>query len=113
MEAMKDANNITLLKNETDAYDKQQRQFTKWLNKLVSDVADEMGITLTKIQYIDGRRLGCKDAHLLKLGVDGNLVSTIIHEAELALDAGMDRTERAKCKIRGLLAKLRQQAEYQ
>ena len=113
MEAMKDYSNATLVKIEAEAYEKQQRHFTKWLNRLVSDVANEMGVTLTKIQYIDGRRLGCRDAHLLKLGADGNLVSTIIHEGELGMEEGSDRTERAKCKIRGLLTKLRQQADSQ
>lgn len=113
MEAMKDDSNATLMGSEEENYAKQQRHFTKWLNKLVSDVASELGISLTKIQYVDGRRLGCRDAHLLKVGADGNLVSTIIHEAEFGMNEGPGHTEQARCKIRGLLAKLRQNTEQQ
>ena len=112
-EAMNDHNSATPVENEADAYAKQQRHLMKSLNKLVDDIASEMGISLTTIQCIDGRRLGCRDAHLVKIGKDGNLASTIIHESELDMNDDSARTERARCKIRDVLTKLRQQANHQ
>jgi len=109
METLKNGN-AAQERNEADGHEKQ-RHFTKWLNKMVSDVAHEMGISLTKVQYVDGRRLGCRDAHLLKITAQGNLVSTIIHNGEFRTDAGPDYSERARCRIRDVLTPLLRHAD--
>jgi hypothetical protein len=110
---MNTASTTTPGKNGVDDYEKQQRRFSKWLTRLIGDVAEEMGISLTKIQFIDGRRLGCRDAHLLKIGSYGKLVSIIIHEGEFGMNEDPGHIELAKSKIRGVLAKLRNQAVHQ
>jgi hypothetical protein len=111
METLENESTIALADNKADLLEKQQRYFTRWLQRLVSDLAAEMGITLTKIQYVDGRRLGCRDAHLLKIGSNGTLVSTIIHEGELVMNDDSARSERTRQRIRGVLARLQQQAD--
>jgi len=99
-------------KNEVDDYEKHQRRFSKWLNRLISDVAGEMGISLTKLQFIDGRRLRCRDAHLLKIGSHGKLVSIIIQDGEFGMSEDPVQVELAKSKIRVILTKLRHQAVH-
>ena len=114
METMNDDTaTLNLIKSEVEDHDRQQRLLTKQLNILVSEVASEMGLMLTKVQLVDGRRLGCRDAHLIKIKANGNLVSTIIHEGEFRMEAGSAHMERAKGKIRGVLETLRQPPDFQ
>lgn len=111
METLENDSTTALAGNKDDLHERQQRHLAKWLQRLVSDLATEMGITLTKIQYVDGRRLGCRDAHLLKIGSNGTLVSTIIHEGELGMNDDSARSERTRQRIRGVLTRLQQQVE--
>ena len=102
---MKGHLNETTTGNAAEDAEKQHLIFTKWLSKLINEVAGEMGMTLTKVQIVDGRRLGCRDAHLIKISADGNLTSTIIHECEFDAHAGQSCSERTKNKIRTAILK--------
>ena len=95
----------TMTGNAAEDSEKRHQNFAKWLSKLINEVAGEMGIALTKVQIVDGRRLGCRDAHLIKIAADGNISSAIIHECEFNVHAGQSCSERTKNKIRSAILK--------
>ncbi len=102
---MKGHLNTIMTGNATEDAEKRHHNFAKWLSKLINEVAGEMGMTLTKVQIVDGRHLGCRDAHLIKIAADGNLTSTVIHEYEFSVHAGQACSERTKNKIRSAILK--------
>ena len=105
MKSMKNHVNETATSNDTEHAEKQHQLFAKWLSKLINEVASEMGMPLTKVQIVDGRRLGCRDAHLVKIASNGNIISTIIHENDLSEDNSPARFEKTKNKIRCAISK--------
>jgi hypothetical protein len=108
MKSMNDHTSEAAKLRETESAEKQHQNFSKWLSKLINEVAGEMGMSLTKVQIVDGRRLGCRDAHLVKIASDGNLISTIIHESEFSADDSHSCIERTKNKIRCAISKCNQ-----
>lgn len=72
----------------------------------VTDLAEKMGISLSRISVVEGRNVGCLSVHLLHLGTNDRLVSALIHQSELddlQNDIGCDRLE---LKIRSALSRL-------
>jgi len=53
------------------------------VKEYVAKLAVEKGIHLSGVSVIEGRKLGCHDAHLLQLVADGNLVSVLLYQSEL------------------------------
>ena len=102
---MKSHLNETATGNAAEDSEKRQQNFAKWLTKLINEVAGEMGIALTKVQIVDGRRLGCRDAHLIKIAAEGNLSTALIHECEFDVHAGQACSERTRNKIRSAILK--------
>ena len=46
-------------------------------------IAGEMGINLTDISLVNGARLGCTDAHLLKLTSNDRLACILVYQSDL------------------------------
>jgi hypothetical protein len=69
------------------------------IQKYVSDIALEMGIHLSQVSVVDGRRLGCLNTHLLNLDADGHQVSTLIYQTELdELQSGLSCKRLGACR---------------
>jgi hypothetical protein len=49
----------------------------------VNNLANIMGIHLSDAIFVDGRTVGCSDAHLLKLSSAGHHVNILIYQSEL------------------------------
>lgn len=77
------------------------------VQKLVSDLAQQMDIKLSGVNIVEGRRLGCTDSHLLNLSANGKKVSTLVQITELnELKNGSSR-DRLEAKIRSALIRLK------
>jgi hypothetical protein len=55
------------------------------IKNLAYDIADQMMITLTNIELVNGLHLGCRDAHLLKITAQGKTVSTLILQEDAVI----------------------------
>ena len=53
------------------------------IREYASDLAAQLGITLSSVTIVEGRRIGCSDSHLLHLTAVGQKVSALIHQSEL------------------------------
>lgn len=76
------------------------------INKYVSDIAAQMGITLTKISLVNGKFLGCRDAHSLMMSAKSCSFSAIVYQADLAQLVSGGRCERLESDVRSSLSRL-------
>jgi len=53
------------------------------VNEYVAKLAVQLGIQLSSVSVIEGRKLGCNDAHLVQLIADGNLINLLVYQSEL------------------------------
>jgi len=53
------------------------------VKEYVAKLAVQLGIQLSSVSVIEGRKLGCNDAHLLQLIADGNLINLLVYQSEL------------------------------
>ena len=53
------------------------------IEKYVSDLADQMGMKLSKVYLVEGKLVGCHDSHTLMMSSKGCNVSTIIYQKDL------------------------------
>lgn len=59
------------------------------IRKYVADIAETMGVPLTRAHLIDGGTVGCRDVHLLRLTVENNMDTILVFKSELdQLDNG-------------------------
>jgi hypothetical protein len=70
-------------------------------------LAEQSGIPLSGVSVIDGRKLGCRDAHLLHLISDGHLISTLVHQSELEELQRSSHCDRLEIKIATALSRLK------
>lgn len=79
--------------------DEELQNVERLLQGLALEVAGERGITLSKVQFDDGRPLGCIDVHILTMGAEGKTVSTKIYQKEVDNFPSRVATELARVKI--------------
>lgn len=53
------------------------------IEKYVSELAEQMGMKLSKIYLVEGKLVGCLDSHTLMMSSKGCNVSTIIYQTDL------------------------------
>lgn len=53
------------------------------VEKYVSDLASKMGVKLSKVHLVEGKTVGCFDAHTLMMASRGCNVGTIIYQINL------------------------------
>jgi hypothetical protein len=76
------------------------------IQKYVEEIALQMGIKLSRISVVEGRKVGCIDMHLLNLSADGHSVSTLLYQSELdEMQSGLPCL-RLEIKIRAALSRL-------
>jgi hypothetical protein len=72
----------------------------------VTSLAEQMGIKLSRVSFVDGKLLGCRDSHLIQLYSNGEMESALVYQRELeALQDGI-RRERLELRIRTALSRL-------
>jgi hypothetical protein len=71
-----------------------------------SDIAAQMKVQLSKVTVIEGRKLDCFDAHLLKLDADGQQVSLLLYQSELDELQNNIVGERLEQRIRSAISRL-------
>jgi hypothetical protein len=64
------------------------------------------GIQLSGVSVIEGRKVGCSNAHLLHLIAGGNLVSALVHQSELEELQSSSYSEQLDIKIKTALSRL-------
>jgi hypothetical protein len=74
---------------------------------LAADIADQMGIRLSGVSVVEGRRVGCLDMSLLHLAADDRLVSALVHKSELEDLQNGSGCERLEVKIQTALSRLK------
>jgi hypothetical protein len=76
-----------------------------------SDIASQMGITLSKVSLVNGHSIGCKDAYLLNMFTHGYKACSILSRADLSeLEKGFS-SDRLEVKIRTTLARLKMEID--
>lgn len=71
-----------------------------------AELAAQMGIKLSHVSVIDGKRLGCRDSHLLQLYAGGRREGALIYQTELDdLQKGIRRAG-FETRIRAALSRL-------
>jgi hypothetical protein len=82
-------------------------------SKLVSDIAEQMGIKLSKVHLIDGKTVGCKDFHNLLIVAKGCEVGTLIYQEDLTHFKKYGECNRLETKIRESLSRLQKLIDHQ
>jgi len=77
------------------------------IRKYVSDIADQMGIQLSQVLFVEGSKVGCRDVHLLNIVADGQRVSTLVYQSDLDELQSVLSCLRLEIKIRTALSKLK------
>lgn len=71
-----------------------------------AELASQMGMQLSRVSVIDGKRLGCRDSHLLQLYAGGRMEGALVYQTELEdLQKGIQRYG-LEVKIRAALSRL-------
>ena len=78
------------------------------LTRYVKDIANQIGIKLTKVSLVDGQRLGCIDVHLLKLSTRGHNLEKLIYKTDLEMLAQGVDCPRLDIILRSALSQLDQ-----
>jgi hypothetical protein len=76
------------------------------IQNYATDLAAQMGIQLSRVSVVEGRRVGCLDVHLLNMAVDSHLVSTLVYQSELDNLLSGSYCERLELKIRTALSRM-------
>jgi hypothetical protein len=76
------------------------------IREYATDLAAQVGIKLSRVSVIEGRRVGCLDVHLLHLAAGGQLVSALVYQSELDELKNGSYCERLEFKIRSALSRL-------
>jgi hypothetical protein len=71
-----------------------------------ADIASQMKVQLSDVTVVEGRNLGCCDAHLLKLSGDGQQVSVLLYQSELDELQSNFVGDRLEQRIRSALSRL-------
>ena len=53
------------------------------VEKIVKKIAEHRGLILSDVSLVDGQRIGCADASLLKIRAHGQLVCALIYKYDL------------------------------
>lgn len=61
------------------------------IQHFVTNLAIQKGIRLSHVSLFDGRRLGCRDMHLLNIKADRQRTSLLVHQTDI------DELERGNC----------------
>lgn len=77
------------------------------INKYVSDIAIQMGITVSRVALVEGNSLGCVDSHLLNISSNGHIVGAIVYTTDIMkLSENID-CDRLEVRIRSALSRLK------
>jgi hypothetical protein len=76
------------------------------IQEFAADLAAQIGIKLSRVTVVDGRRVGCLDVHLLHLVAHSHKVSVLVYQSELDELQGGSCFERLELKLRAALSRL-------
>jgi hypothetical protein len=76
------------------------------IQEYASKLAGQLGIPLSFISVIEGRKVGCDNTHLLHLVSDGHLISALVQQSELEELQNSSYCERLEMKIKEALSRL-------
>jgi hypothetical protein len=76
------------------------------IQEYATKLAKLSGIQLSGVSVIEGRKVGCSNAHLLHLIAGGNLVSALVHLSELEELQSSSYCEQLDIKIKTALSRL-------
>jgi hypothetical protein len=72
----------------------------------VHDLATQMGVPLSTVSVVDGRRVGCLDVSLLKLTANGQTVMALVSQADIENLVNGKHSDLLETKIRSALTRL-------
>jgi hypothetical protein len=76
------------------------------IDKFANDLANQMGVELSKVLLTDGSLLGCRDAYILDMWSNDRIASTIIFEADIGNLKNNTGSARLEVRIRSALSRL-------
>lgn len=76
------------------------------IREYATKLAKLSGVQLSRVSVMEGRKVGCSNAHLLHLIADGNLVSALVQQSELEELQSGSYCEQLDIKIKTALSRL-------
>lgn len=76
------------------------------IREYATDIASQMGIQLSDVSIVEGRRVGCSDVHLVHMTADSHTVSVLVYSTELDNLKSGCVCERLEMKIKSALNRL-------
>jgi hypothetical protein len=76
------------------------------IEEYVTDLAKQMGISLSRVSTVEGSKVGCLDMHLLNMSSKGKTVSALIFKSELDELVNGKQDDRLELKVRSALGRL-------
>ena len=77
----------------------------------VHDIAAQMNIRLSKVSVVEGCNVGCRDAHLLHLTINGHQQSALVYQSEMDKIQLGECCDRLELRIRSSLSHLQMEQE--
>jgi len=78
------------------------------IEKYTTDIAAQIGMKISKVLLVDGRKLGCNDYHLLNISSKGRRDGALVHQDDLVRLHNGDPTPRLELIIRRTLLRLQE-----
>jgi hypothetical protein len=69
-------------------------------------IASQINVQLSHVTVVEGQRLGCCDAHLLKIYADGQQINVLLYQSELDELQSNIVSDRLEQRIRSSLSRL-------
>ena len=79
--------------------------------KYVTDIADQMGIKLSRVSIVDQKPVGCTNAFLLNISLRLHSVNAIVFNSDLGDIENGDSTDKLDARIRAALSRLKMLVE--
>jgi len=79
----------------------------KMIKDYTTDIASQVGLQLSKIDFVDGDKVGYIDTHLMTIISNGHLVSVLAYQADVDDLLTGKNCDRLETKIRSALSRLK------
>ncbi|MBK5274208.1 MAG: hypothetical protein JJE30_04060 [Desulfuromonadales bacterium] len=76
------------------------------IHDYIKNLADQMGIELSRVEVVDGQDVGCNDVSLLKLTTKGRMASALVYQTDIKIMQNGNDCDLLELKIRAALSRL-------
>jgi hypothetical protein len=77
------------------------------ITEYVTNLAEQMSVPVSKVVAKDGTKLGCLGVHLLNISSNGEIVSTLVYQADFEALQNNTHSDRLELRVRVALDRLK------